>query len=310
MKFYGSVYLSCLSCLVWVFFTYNAEFASADDKYTAISAENYTYIIHMDTSLMPKVFTSHHQWYSFMIDYIKFKSANPLPSDPPTPVYTYHNAFPGFSFFLSRQQLETLIKFSGVISAYKDQLFTLDTTHTPQFLSLSPPVGLWPASAYGENVIIGFIDTGVWPESKSFKDNNNMSTSSGIPAMWKGLCEEGEYFQSSMCNNKLVGAKYFNKGLLTLRPDIKDVKSARDTLSHGTQTSSVAPGSFVEGVSYFGHANGTAKNIAPHAKVAMHKVYWDVGGYASDIVAGIDQAIANGVDIISVSMGFGRVPLY
>lgn len=112
-----------------------------------------------------------------------------------------------------------------------------------------------------------------------------------------------------MCNSKLIGARYFNKVLLTLRPDIKDAKSARDTLGHGTQTSSIV-GNFVQSVSYFGYANWTAKAIAPHVKVAMYKVYWDVGGYASDVIAGIDQAIADGVDIISISMGFGRVPLY
>lgn len=65
------------------------------------------------------------------------------------------------------------MKLRGVISAHKDELVTLDTTHTPEFLSLSASTGLWPALADGEDVIIGFIDTGVWPESESFKVNNN-----------------------------------------------------------------------------------------------------------------------------------------
>ncbi|KAF3443553.1 hypothetical protein FNV43_RR13239 [Rhamnella rubrinervis] len=109
-----------------------------------------------------------------------------------------------------------------------------------------------------------------------------------------------------MCNSKLTGAKCFNKGLLTLRPDIKDVKSARETLGHGTQTSSIAAGTSVEGVSYFGYANGTAKCIASQAKIAMYKVYWDVGGYASDIDAAIALfgAVQKGI-LVSYSAGNG-----
>ncbi len=132
-----------------------------------------TYIVYMDSSLMPKAFTSHNYWYSSIID--SFKSANlesPYrnPSSPSL-LYTYVNAFHGFSAVLSLHELETLNKSLGFISAYADTTSKLATTYSLEFLSLKASTGLWPASNYRKDVIIGVLDTGIWPEHPSFKDD-------------------------------------------------------------------------------------------------------------------------------------------
>ncbi|GMN35129.1 hypothetical protein TIFTF001_005110 [Ficus carica] len=85
---------------------------------------------------------------------------------------------------------ETL-KVRGFVSLYPDKLVSLDTTHTPEFLSLNPSQGLWPTSSYGEGVVVGVIDSGVWPESRRFNDTNMTRVS---PTSWKGSCDHEDSY--------------------------------------------------------------------------------------------------------------------
>ncbi|KAI8016653.1 Subtilisin-like protease SBT3 [Camellia lanceoleosa] len=281
------------------------------------AVERSTYIIHMDKSLMPKAFTTHHHWYSSTVDSLKQSGpttttnmSNSVSPPSPSVIYTYDNVVHGFCALLSQNELEAVKKSLGYVLAYNDRELKLRTTHTPEFLSLNPSSGLWPASNYGKDVIVGVVDTGVWPESSSFKDDGMTSP---IPAKWKGTCEVGQEFNASMCNSKLIGARYFNKGLIAAsKPHIKiSMKSARDTEGHGTHTASTAAGNFVESVSFFGYAGGTARGLAPRARLAVYKVLWDEGIQSSDFLAAIDQAVADGVDILSLSFGFDYdLPFY
>ncbi|TKY61310.1 Subtilisin protease SBT1.7 [Spatholobus suberectus] len=268
--------------------------------------ERATYIVHMDKSHMPKVFTSQHHWYSSTVTSLDSATQRENPSI----LYSYDNALHGFSVsLLSPHQLETLKQTPGFISAYRDRTTTLDTTQTYGFLSLNHSHGLWPASNYGQNVVVAVIDSGIWPESDSFRDDGMLTQT---PSTWKGTCEGGQRFDPSLCNSKLVGARYFNKGVLAAHDgDAKaGANSVRDTEGHGTHTSSTVAGNYVNGASFFGYAKGTARGIAPRAKIAVYKVAWPRGVYSSDVLAGLDQAIADGVDVISISMGFDTVPLY
>lgn len=82
------------------------------------------------------------------------------------------------------------------------------------------------------------------------------------PKKWKGLCR-GETFNSSLCNSKIIGAKYFNKGLKENYNGMI-VDSARDCVGHGTQVASIAAGNYVEKAYFFRYAEGTtAKGVAP-----------------------------------------------
>ncbi|KAB1202923.1 Subtilisin-like protease SDD1 [Morella rubra] len=109
------------------------------------------YIVHMDA-------------YFFLQGFLSIiASTNPPFSDnhpsSPSLLYVYNQVFKGFSAFLSKYELEALKKSLGYISAVGNITIFPQTTYTPEFLSLNPTTGLWPASSYGEDVIVGVIDS-------------------------------------------------------------------------------------------------------------------------------------------------------
>ncbi|KAH0720788.1 hypothetical protein KY290_005788 [Solanum tuberosum] len=183
----------------------------------------------------------------------------------------------------------------GFVSARPQRIFQLHTTHTPSFLGLHQNVGLWNASNSGKGVIIGILDTGIAPQHPSFNDNGMPNP----PLKWKGKCE---FNVTTYCNKKLIGARNY------VQPD----RFPLDLAGHGTHSSSTAAGNFVDGANFFGNANGTAVGIAPRAHVAMYKVCFAIFCLEYKILAGLDAAIEDGVDVISLSLGFGhsRSPLY
>lgn len=80
-------------------------------------------------------------------------------------------------------------------------------------------------------------------------------------------------------------------------------KSPRDSSGHGSHTASIAAGRYVSNMSYDGLAYGGARGGAPMARIAVYKTCWDSGCYDADLLAAFDDAIKDGVDIISVSLG-------
>lgn len=260
-----------------------------------------TYIIHMDKSAMPAPFSTHHHWYMSILS-----SLSSPDGDAPTHLYTYNHVMDGFSGVLSQTHLDKLQKMPGHLATYLETFGHLHTTHTPKFLGLKKQAGLWPAAGFGSDVIVGVIDSGVWPESPSFKDDGMPP----VPERWRGACEVGVEFNASHCNRKLIGARSFSKGLKHYGLNISttfDYDSPRDFLGHGTHTSSTIAGSRVQNANYFGYAEGTAIGVAPMARIAMYKIAFynnTLKAAAVDVLAGMDQAIADGVDVMSLSLGF------
>ncbi|KAL5700231.1 hypothetical protein ACHQM5_025704 [Ranunculus cassubicifolius] len=253
-----------------------------------------TFIIHVSKSQKPSIFSSHHDWYSSIVGSLP-------PSPHPTKLlYTYDHAIHGFAARLTRSQASQLSQLPHVLSVVPDQIRQLHTTRTPHFLGLADSFGLWPNSDYADDVIVGVLDTGIWPERHSFNDTDL----SPVPEKWKGTCETGPEFPS--CNRKIIGAKAFYKGYESHTRSIdwtKESKSPRDTEGHGTHTSSTAAGSHVSKAGFFQYASGESRGMATKARIATYKICWSSGCYNSDILAAMDAAVADGVDVISLSVG-------
>ncbi|KAF3792720.1 Subtilisin-like protease SBT1-5 [Nymphaea thermarum] len=259
----------------------------------------------MDHSKRPTSFSTHEEWHLSTLASLSSSSSLPSSAMEDRLLYTYTHAMHGFSARLTFSELAELENHPAHVASYPDSYGQLLTTYTPKFLGLSKASGIWPESSYGSDIIIGILDTGIWPESKSFDDHGL----SPVPDRWKGRCENRTTFSMSLCNRKLIGARSFSKGLRASGLHIEDFDydSPRDFDGHGTHTSSTAAGNYVDNVEYFGYAKGSAKGIAPAARVAIYKVVWssdDDSSAATDVLAGIDQAIADGVDVMSLSLAF------
>ena len=196
-----------------------------------------TYVVHMDSSAMPKPFSGHHAWYSSVLSAISDGLAASTTSTTAKLIYSYSNSINGFTAILTPSDLEALKRSPGYLSSTTDQFLQPHTTRSQKFLGLRRGSGAWTAANYGDGVVIGVVDSGIWPESASFKDEGM----SKPPFRWKGKCVADANFTSSMCNNKIIGARYYNKGFLAKYPDETiSMNSTRDIEGHGTHTSSTA----------------------------------------------------------------------
>ncbi|XP_073307156.1 cucumisin-like [Primulina huaijiensis] len=204
-------------------------------------------------------------------------------------VYSYGRSFDGFAAKLTDAEAKRISEMEGVVSVNPNHVYKLHTTRSWDFMNLTlNNVG----SPKESDVIIGLLDTGIWPEHPSFNDTGFGSP----PAKWKGTCTG----QNFTCNNKIIGARYYNSDNSS---NISDIQSPRDSEGHGTHTASTAGGVEVAGASYFGLAEGIARGGVPNSRIAVYKVCWASGCSYADILKAFDDAIADGVDIISVSLG-------
>ncbi|TDW75234.1 S8 family serine peptidase [Kribbella pratensis] len=226
-------------------------------------------------------------------------------------LYDYNYTYAGFSAEMSYDDAVKLAKSSGVKSVEPSELEHVDTVDTPRFLGLSGKGGAWQQAGgvdkAGDGVIIGMIDSGYTPERPSFAPMKTTKQSDAIIAKkWKGTCQAGEEAPVT-CNNKVIGARYFDKGIGT-RPIPEEYKSPRDYGGHGTHTASTAAGNYGVEMSVMGRDYGKGSGMAPHARLAIYKALWAVdatgggSGTDADIVAAIDAAVADGVDVINYSI--------
>ena len=229
-------------------------------------------------------------------------------------VADYSVAFNGFAAFLTPADLNRLNNSPGVAQIFANRLVSTQTNNTPRFLGLSGEGGVWNRFVdgqehAGEGQIIGVIDSGFWPESPSFAPlAEPRPDADAIAAKWHGECVAGDTGQVD-CNNKVLGARWYDvTGELRSWPG--EFASPRDRNGHGSHTSSTAAGNPAD-ASVAGSAVGQVSGVAPAARLSVYKALWHnqatggANGTEADIVKAIDDAVADGVDVINYSVGDG-----
>jgi len=225
--------------------------------------------------------------------------------------YYYQHTFNGFSAYLTPQQKLALESDPNVIGVWADELQQLTTANTPAFLGLTGAGGQHDLGIYGEDVVIGVVDTGIWPEHPSFAGEDYAPL-----AGWTGTCDVGED-EEFACNNKLIGARYFKESFestYVIQTALGEFISPRDADGHGSHTASTAGGNDNVAAQVGGRDAGMVSGMAPRARIAAYKACWNSsyvspegnkerGCFYGDTMAAIDQAVADGVDVINYSIG-------
>ncbi|CAN0853658.1 Subtilisin-like protease SBT5.6 [Linum grandiflorum] len=272
-----------------------------------------------------EILETHHSYLSSVKENVEEAKASLI--------YSYKHTINGFAASLTPQQASQLNELEEVVSVIESRPYKTHTTRSWEFAGLNEAAAYNPSllaprygsgkdtlmnedllhrAGYGKSVIVGVLDSGIWPEAKSFSDEGM----DPIPETWKGICQTGQEFNSSHCNKKIIGARYYLNGFESLYGKLnatEDYRSPRDKDGHGTHVASIAAGRQVGNASAFGgFARGTASGGAPLARISVYKVCWPFPGeekamgnicMQEDMLAAMDDAIADGVHVISISIG-------
>lgn len=237
-----------------------------------------------------------------------------------------------FTARLTGRQATDLAESRDVLMVVEDQAFSLDTYKSPEFLGLSGANGQWATHGgvdkAGAGVVVGVLDSGIWPESGSFaggkvdrnptgpfslyRHGNTIYMDKADGGTFRGVCQPGEKWDVDDCNSKIVGARYYADAFLDSVPpqqrDDAEFISTRDGDGHGSHTASTAAGNNGVPASVEGRQFGNVSGMAPAAKIAAYKVCWNdtdpnTGGcYTSSTLSAVDDAIVDGVDVINFSI--------
>jgi Subtilase family/Fibronectin type-III domain/Peptidase inhibitor I9/PA domain len=251
-------------------------------------------------------------------------------------LHRYHYSFNGFAAVLSAAQARQLARTPGVLAVTLDTPREPVTNHTPHFLGLDIPGGVWSQDrkgtpVKGEDVVIGMVDTGFQPENSSFYDQvdaNGKPVKTGgtlaygpPPGGWSGACIAAPGFDPATgCNNKVIGARAFDESFKATGSPTAWYEfpgAPRDVAGHGSHTASTAGGNWGADAPVHGQDVGPISGMAPRARLAIYKVCWtwmngpsyQTNCWAGDSVAAIDQAVADGVDVINFSISGSQTDL-
>lgn len=255
--------------------------------------------------------TAAAQRYTEHLADVQSQVASAVDADPD---YHYTTSLNGFAAKLSGDQATQLAKRDDVIAVVEDEMRHSQTWNTPGFLGLSGSAGLWrrlggssSKDGAGDGIVAGIIDSGINSDSASFDE-----VGSPPPDRWQGECEASRDTDPEAaydCNDKLIGGRFYTEGQGGDDAVWEgEFLSPEDYSGHGSHTASTVAGNSGTPMSAEGIDFGDGSGMAPAAKVVSYKACWrqegDTGCSAatSDLVAAVDDAVADGVNVINYSI--------
>jgi hypothetical protein len=220
----------------------------------------------------------------------------------------------GVSAVVPANRLRDVAAMQGVVAVQENKLNQPLTDSSPDFIG-APTIydQLGGAPNAGEGVILGNLDTGIWPEHPSFADLGNLDAPPAPPGGGSRECNYGDNPLTPAtdvfaCQDKLIGGAHFTDDYDVAFGDDPFAGTARDGNGHGTHTSSTSAGNPVDDVTVLGINRGDIHGIAPGAWVMEYKVCGPQGCLDSDTTAAVEQSILDGVDVINYSISGGTQP--
>ena len=199
--------------------------------------------------------------------YLESKQSKVINSVGAEKVYSYRYAINGFAARMTAVDAEKLKKNPDVVNVWKDEIRQLQTATSPTYIGVTESGQAWSKGLTGENVVIGIVDSGVWPEHPSFADVKTFKKGNKGPRIAYGPiddftssgCDFGNTAANEndapfSCNNKLLAARCYNSGFSS-GPDEGnpcggdgiatapwEFQSGRDSDGHGSHTASTSGG--------------------------------------------------------------------
>jgi len=216
----------------------------------------------------------------------------------PAVAFTYRYAYNGFALLLTEAEANLVRSVPGVAKVQKEFTRQLLTDAGPRFIGAP---SIWSgtstgglAGTKGEGVVVGVIDTGINHDHPSFADKGGDGYDHTNPrGTFYGLCDP--LLGTPFCNDKLIGVWDFTG------------TTPEDDNAHGSHTASTAVGNVVNAVLAAPTLTleREISGVAPHANLITYKACIAVGCLGASLTAAIDQATADGVDVINYSIGGG-----
>lgn len=224
------------------------------------------------------------------------------------PIAQMRLATNGMVMDLSDDEIEQLAQSPMVKSVTRDFLLHRTTDRGPLWIGAGP---LWDGAAgfmasEGEGVIVAGIDGGInWDHLSFASPSPDGYVFTNPLGQYLGLCDDPEVD----CNDKLIGVYDFIEDDPSTEDVVEENTKGKDNDGHGSHTISTMAGNRVNPVLSGGRTN--LSGVAPRANIISYRACYigeppdpDGGGcpFSASLQA-IDQAIADGVDVINYSLG-------